>query len=73
MTPKLLAGCANSPAPPSPSAAAPAPDGGSSADLLKHLDTNFAGCDRHLTFQAGVGIAAPSAQMNGSIDPCKGE
>jgi len=44
---------------------------GGSADLLKQLDSNFAGCERHLTFQAGVGVVAPGAQMSGSVD-CKG-
>ena len=44
---------------------------GSSADLLKQLDTNFAGCDRHVTFQAGVGVVTPGAQISGSVD-CKG-
>lgn len=42
-----------------------------SADLLKQLDTNFAGCDRHITFQAGVGIVTPGASVSGSVD-CKG-
>jgi hypothetical protein len=43
----------------------------SSSDLLKQLDGNFATCDRHLTFQAGVGVAIPGAQVSGSVD-CKG-
>jgi hypothetical protein len=44
---------------------------GSSSDLLKQLDSNFATCDRHITFQAGVGVAIPGAQVSGSVD-CKG-
>jgi hypothetical protein len=44
---------------------------GNSADLLKQLDSNFAGCDRHITFQAGVGVVTPGAQVSGSVD-CKG-
>lgn len=40
-------------------------------DLLKQIDANFAGCDRHITFQAGMGVMAPGAQMSGSVD-CKG-
>jgi hypothetical protein len=44
---------------------------GGSADLLKQLDANFATCDRHITFQAGVGVAIPGAQVSGSVD-CKG-
>lgn len=42
-----------------------------SSDLLKQLDANFATCDRHITFQAGVGVAIPGAQVSGSVD-CKG-
>ena len=42
-----------------------------SSDLLKQLDSNFATCDRHITFQAGVGVAIPGAQVSGSVD-CKG-
>jgi hypothetical protein len=42
-----------------------------SADLLKQLDQNFAQCDRHITFQAGVGIITPGAAVSGSVD-CKG-
>jgi hypothetical protein len=42
-----------------------------SADLLKQIDTNFAQCDRHITFQAGVGVVTPGAQVSGSVD-CKG-
>lgn len=41
------------------------------AELLKQLDTNFARCDRHITFQAGVGVVTPGAQISGSVD-CKG-
>lgn len=44
---------------------------GGSADLLNQLDSNFATCDRHITFQAGVGVAIPGAQVSGSVD-CKG-
>ncbi|MGZ6017522.1 MAG: hypothetical protein ACXWKO_02545 [Phenylobacterium sp.] len=44
---------------------------GGSSDLLKQLDANFATCDRHITFQAGVGITVPGAQVSGSVD-CKG-
>lgn len=42
-----------------------------SSDLLKQLDSNFATCDRHITFQAGVGVAIPGAQVSGSVD-CRG-
>lgn len=42
-----------------------------SADLLKQLDQNFAQCDRHITFQAGVGVITPGAAVSGSVD-CKG-
>ena len=42
-----------------------------SSDLLKQLDSNFATCDRHITFQAGVGVTVPGAQVSGSVD-CKG-
>jgi hypothetical protein len=42
-----------------------------SADLLKQLDQNFAQCDRHITFQAGVGVVTPGAAVSGSVD-CKG-
>jgi hypothetical protein len=45
--------------------------GSGSADLLKQLDANFATCDRHITFQAGVGVAMPGAAVSGSVD-CKG-
>ena len=42
-----------------------------STDLLKQIDANFAGCDRHITFQAGMGVVAPGAQVSGSVD-CRG-
>lgn len=42
-----------------------------SAELLKQIDTNFAQCERHITFQAGVGVVTPGAQISGSVD-CKG-
>jgi hypothetical protein len=44
---------------------------GGSSDLLKQLDSNFATCDRHITFQAGVGVVTPGAAVSGSVD-CKG-
>jgi hypothetical protein len=70
MKTKLLAGCA--------AACAAAAltgcvgmSGGDASDLLKQLDSNFATCDRHITFQGGVGVVAPGAQVSGSVD-CKG-
>jgi hypothetical protein len=45
--------------------------GGGNSDLLRQLDGNFAGCERHITFQAGLGVVAPGAQVSGSVD-CKG-
>lgn len=45
--------------------------GRGSSDLLKQIDANFSGCDRHITFQAGLGLVAPGAQVSGSVD-CKG-
>lgn len=44
----------------------------SQADLLKQIDSNFAKCERHITFQAGVGVITPGAQVSGSVD-CKGD
>jgi len=67
---KLLAGFALACAVPGLASCAGLNSGGS-ADLLKQLDTNFAGCERHLTFQAGVGVVTPGAQLSGSVD-CKG-
>jgi hypothetical protein len=69
MIPKLLAGCALACA--AIALTGCAAMGGSSSDLLKQLDSNFATCDRHITFQGGVGVVTPGAQMSGSID-CKG-
>jgi len=46
-------------------------NGAASSDLLKQIDGNFADCERHITFQAGVGVVAPGAQVSGSVD-CKG-
>lgn len=45
--------------------------GADRTELLKQLDANFAACERHITFQAGVGVITPGAQVSGSID-CKG-
>jgi len=69
MKTKLLAGCAILCAA-ALSGCASLGNAGSS-DLLKQIDGNFAGCDRHITFQAGVGIVASGAQVSGSVD-CKG-
>ena len=44
---------------------------GASSDLLKQMDVNFAGCERHFTIQAGLGVVMPGAQISGSVD-CKG-
>lgn len=42
-----------------------------SLDLLKQMDANFANCERHITFQGGIGVITPGAQVSGSVD-CKG-
>ncbi len=42
--------------------------GGSNAvDMLKQLDANYAHCERHITYQAGIGLA-PSAAVSGSVN-----
>lgn len=69
MIPKLLAGCALACA--AIALTGCAAMGGNSSDLLKQLDSNFANCDRHITFQGGVGVVTPGAQVSGSVD-CKG-
>ena len=70
MKSKLLAGCALLCAATVLSGCATLGTAGSS-DLLKQIDANFAGCERHITFQAGLGVVAPGAQVSGSVD-CKG-
>lgn len=70
MKTKLLAGCAAVCAAITLTGCA-GMGGGNASDLLKQLDTNFATCDRHITFQGGVGVVAPGAQVSGSVD-CKG-
>jgi len=70
MLTKLLAGCAFASAALALAGCAGLNAGGS-ADLLKQIDGNFAGCERHVTFQAAIGVLTPGAQVSGSVD-CKG-
>lgn len=70
MNTKLLAGCALLCAGAALSGCAGL-NSGASSDLLKQMDVNFAGCERHFTIQAGLGVVMPGAQISGSVD-CKG-
>ena len=69
MKSKLVAGCAALCAAIALAGCASLNRAGSS-DLLRQIDANFAGCERHVTFQGSLGAIMPGAQVSGSID-CK--